>query len=291
MKNSHVLLLMFGLLAWAPAVQAQSTAEVLRNSEALEPRSLILERGAVQMLVPFTDQASTSAEEDGSPTGPDIAIRTYLVDKFSAMSDAIDDDFDRSIPYSDELIRDHTSLNTYYFYPAGYLLKRDSMDGYALDFLHLDRSEGESSDLILMTFTLSPRQLDGGLPLLETLAEYAIKPANDKPLHLSRLVIQDININLGALSAVVPEENIQVVNSPNRVGGDIQVQARMNQVQKEQLVAAIRGQGLSGDITFVTNEGRFELTIPYFVRFTDYSGEWISNIKQMATDAHVVGKR
>jgi hypothetical protein len=251
-------------------------------------RALMLQRGTSRVLVPFERQASASKAEDGPPSGPDSEVSpTYLVDKFEAMSSEIDDDFDRYIPYSDELIRDHTSLNTYYFYPGGYLLKRDATDGYEIDFLHRTRDDDSADELILLTFTLAPRHLDGAVPLLETLADYAIEPLNDKEVDLNRFPISSVKVNLGGLSSIIPEENIRVINQPRRVGDNIRVQATMDQSQKEEVVASIRDYGLSGDIEFLTNDDSFMLIVPYFVSFTDYAGEWLTDITRLTTSDSV----
>lgn len=260
---------------------AQTAAKL---DSAVLADTLALQRGSTRILVPYGKQGASTKEEDGPPSGPDVDISpTYLVDKFAGYSDSIDDDFDRYLPYSDELIRDHTSLNTFYFYPGGYLLRRDKQDGYDINFLHRTRDEESSSDLILLTFTLSPRHLDGALPLLEELADFAIEPLNNKPVDLNRLPISSVKVNLGGLTALIPEENVRVINSPRRVGDDIRVQASMTQSQKEDVVASIRSGGLSGDILFRTNNESFELVVPYYVSFTDYAGEWFSDVTELST--------
>jgi hypothetical protein len=286
-KNRPLLSVLVAAVIALPFAGRESLAQTEFNhrlsNEALA-KVLTLQRGTATVLRPFEDQAAGSAADDGPPSGPDYDVSpVYLVDHFASVSNYIDDDFDRFIPYSDELIRDHTSLNTYYFYPAGYLLKRNTTDGYDINFLHRTR-EGESSDeLIILTFTLEPRHLDGAIPLLETLADYAVEPLNSKDVDLNRLAISDVNVNLGGLSTLIPEDSIRVINSPRRVGDPIRVQASMNQAQKEDIVATIRSGGLSGDIIFHTNNDAFQLIVPYYVNFTDYSGEWLTDVSELST--------
>jgi hypothetical protein len=117
------------------------------------------------------------------------------------------------------------------------------------------------------------------------LAAFGVEPpANKKPVALNRLPISNVKISLAGLSTLIPEENVQVINKPNVIGDPIRVQARMDQGQKEDLVASIRSGGLSGDITFDTNDNSFRLEIPYLVSFTDYSGEWLSDISRLSTE-------
>ena len=240
-------------------------------------------RSSSRNLESKSTQAATEKEEDGDPTGPDNEISpTYLADRFEASSPRfIRTDFDTVMPFSDEIFRDHTSLNTYYFYPAGYLLKYDNNDGFDINFLHRTRTDESAEELIMLNFTLEPRQLDGGMSLLRELARYAIKPANDKEVDLLRLPISDVNVSLSGLSSLIPAENVQIINSPQKVGDPIRVQAAMTQSQKEDVVASIRSGGLSGDIVFKTYNDSFELIVPYYVSFTEFAGQWISDITQL----------
>lgn len=225
-------------------------------------------------------------QEDGEPTGPNNEISPmYLADRFEALSPRhIRADFEHQIPFSDELIRDHTSLNTYYFYPAGYLLNYDRTDGFEINFLHRTLSDDLANQTVMMSFTLVPRQLDGAIPLLQSLADYAIKPANDKPVDLQRLPISDVTINLAGLSSIIPEENIHIINQPQRVGDSIRVQASMTQSQKEDVVASIRSGGLAGDIVFKTNNNSFQLVIPFIISFTDFAGDWLSDVTTVSAN-------
>jgi hypothetical protein len=88
---------------------------------------------------------------------------------------------------------------------------------------------------------------------------------------------------MSGLSSLIPEDNVKIINQPQRVGDRIRVQAVMTQSQKEDVVASIRSGGLAGDIVFKTNNNSFELVIPYFVSFTEFAGDWVSDITQLAT--------
>ena len=247
------------------------------------------ERSRTKVLTPHETQAATDETEDGEPTGPNNGLSpTYLADRFEPFSPKyIREDFNSHIPFSDEIFRDHTSLHTYYFYPAGYLLSYDTTDGFDINFLHRTRSGESEEELIVLSFTLQPRQLAGGMSLLQQLADYAIKPANNKPVDLQRLPISSVKVNMAGLSSLIPEDNVIIVNSPQKVGDPIRVQATMTQSQKEDVVASIRSGGLAGDIVFTTNNESFELVIPYYVSFTDFSGQWVSDITRLATSESV----
>jgi len=247
------------------------------------------DRSQSRMKTERSSQAAVEKAEDGEPTGPNSDISpSYLADRFEHVSPKhIRADFSGHIPFSDEIFRDHTSLNTYYFYPAGYLLKFDPVDGFDINFLHRTRADETEDELIVLTFTLAPRKLDGGMSLLKRLAKYAIKPANDKAVDLRRLPISSVKVNMSGLGSLISEENIVIINSPQKVGDSIRVQASMTQSQKEDVVASIRSGGLSGDIVFTTNNESFELVVPYFVSFTDFSGDWLSDISQLDTSDSV----
>ena len=250
----------------------------------------VFTKSQIKVLKPADTQAAADKTEDGPPSGPSNQIaKTELTVLFSEASPRyIDKDFASHIPFSDEIYRDHTSLNTFYFLPSGYLLKRDPIDGFEIDFLHLTRDEEANQDSILMAFTLETRQLKGGLSLMKKLASYAIEPpANDKPVSLNRLPISDVKVNFAGLSSLIPEENIKVLNHPSKVGDQIKVQARMNQGQKESIVASIRSNNLSGEVVFKINGGDFEINIPYVVSFTDYSGDWLTDITQLTTSESI----
>ena len=269
-------------------VQYKATAlskETLRHAAVIPAQKFTSIRSMV-LKTPETQPAEDESE-DGDPTGPSGQISaTLLADVFdSASPKHIRDDFDKRMPFSDQLFRDHTSLNTYYFYPSGYLLKRDSTDGFDINFLHRTRNEGSAEELIILTFTLVPRQLDGGMNLVRKLAAFGVEPpANKKAVDLSRLPISKVKISLAGLSSLIPEENVKIINTPNVIGDPIRVQAQMNQSQKEDLVASIRSGGLSGDITFDTNDDSFRLEIPYLVSFTDYSGDWLTDISALSIE-------
>ncbi|GHA17884.1 hypothetical protein GCM10008090_29500 [Arenicella chitinivorans] len=239
-----------------------------------------------QLLQLKATPPATDKQADGEPSGPNNEISPmYLADRFEALSPRhIRADFEHHIPFSDELIRDHTSLNTYYFYPAGYLLNYDRTDGFEINFLHRTLSDDLAEQTVMMSFTLVPRQLDGAIPLLQSLADYAIKPANDKPVNLQRLPISDVTINLAGLSSIIPEENIHIINQPQRVGDTIRVQASMTQSQKEDVVASIRSGGLAGDIVFKTNNNSFQLVVPFIISFTDFAGDWLSDVTTVAAN-------
>lgn len=257
-----------------------TNAKIIPNQKFSNIRAMVLK--------PPTTQPAEDESTDGEPTGPSGQISAILLaDVFdSASPKHIREDFENRIPFSDQLFRDHTSLNTYYFYPSGYLLKRTVTDGFDINFLHRTRDEDSSDELIILTFTLVPRDLDGGMDLVRRLANFGVQPpANKKPVALNRLPISKVKISLAGLGALIPEDNVTVINRPNVIGDPIRVQARMNQSQKEDLVASIRSGGLSGDITFDTNEGSFRLEIPYLVSFTDYAGDWLTDISKLSNDA------
>ncbi|MBX2846731.1 MAG: hypothetical protein KTR16_00310, partial [Acidiferrobacterales bacterium] len=190
-----IAMILFWLVsAFAESAIADSTkiadkTVLLNNVRLLDAYSF--KRSKSKNLEEKSTQASTEKEEDGDPTGPDNEISpTYLADRFEASSPRfIRADFESIMPFSDEIFRDHTSLNTYYFYPAGYLLRYDNEDGFDINFLHRTRTDETAEELIVLSFTLQPRQLAGGMSLLRELARYAIKPANDKPVDLMRLPI------------------------------------------------------------------------------------------------------
>lgn len=251
---------------------------------ATQYQKLNFQKSSARVIRDFETQAANDKSEDGEPSGPDNEISpVYLADEFEAVSRHIREDFDNHLPYSDELFRDHSSLHTHYFHPSGYLLKRNTVDGYEINFLHRTREEESEDDLIVLTFTLATRQLHGAIPLVSALADYAIKPLNNKSVDLNRLPVSSVKVSLSGLTSLLPEDNVRVINSPNKVGDDIRVQATMSQSQKEDVVASIRSGGLSGDVTFTTNNNSFELVIPYHVSFTDYAGDWVSDITKLDT--------
>jgi len=294
MNSLKSLLISFSLVALLQVelVMADTTVTADRLTAAKDVRLLNtynFKRSRSKNLQTKSTQAAVEKEEDGDPTGPDNEVSpTYLADRFEPVSPRhIRDDFDSVIPFSDEIFRDHTSLNTYYFYPAGYLLKYDHDDGFDINFLHRTRTDESAEELIVLSFTLEPRQLNGGMSLLRQLAHYAIQPANDKPVDLLRLPISEVNVNMSGLSSLIPADNVLIINSPQKVGDPIKVQATMTQSQKEDVVASIRDGGLSGDIVFKTYNNSFELVLPYYVSFTEFAGEWITDITQLDTSESI----
>ena len=288
MLNRRVSFILIVLLAAATPVFANQTVLAQNQLDIKNVRLMnnyTFKPVRAKVLQPRDTQAATAKVEDGDPTGPNNEVSpTYLADKFEPLSPKyIRADFENHIPFSDELFRDHTSLNTYYFYPAGYLLNYDKTDGFDINFLHRTRTDDSSDELIMLTFSLEPRRLGGSISLMQELARYAIKPANDKPVDLQRLPISSVKVNMAGLSSLIPEKNVKIINQPQRVGDRIRVQALMTQSQKEDVVASIRSGGLAGDIVFKTNNNSFELVIPYFVSFTEFAGDWMSDITQMAT--------
>ncbi|WP_239250381.1 hypothetical protein, partial [Candidatus Nitrotoga sp. M5] len=237
-----------------------------------------------KIIAPRSTQATTTEEEDGDPTGPNTEFNTDLVDLFEPSSPKyIRADFEAHIPFARTLFRDHTSLNTFYFYPAGYLLEYDATDGFDINFLHRTRADESQEELIVLNFTLQTRRLNGGMSLLQELAQYAIKPANDKPVSLQRLPVDSVRVDIAGLSSLIPEENVKIINSPSMIGDPIRVQATLTQSQKEDVVASIRDGGVAGRVIFTTNNNSVELEIPYFVSFTDFAGQWITDISQLDT--------
>ncbi|HSX85960.1 MAG TPA: hypothetical protein VLE50_11170, partial [Cellvibrio sp.] len=97
-----------------------------------------------------------------------------------------------------------------------------------------------------------------------------------------------VKVVLQSLTTMIPEDNIRVINSPQTVGDEIRVQATMTESEKEDVVATIRSGGLSGDLVFATNDNSFELVVPYVVSFTDYAGEWVSDITAIKTTESLV---
>lgn len=246
--------------------------------------------GAVaSRLKTFSTQATTDVSEDRDPEGPDEAVPpVFLADIYEAKSRHISEDFANRLPYSHKLFRDHASLNTYYFFPSGYLLKYDAEKGFALNFLYRTREDDSGNNLVVMTFTIAPREIPGAIHLMNELAAEAIKPANKKSVKLQRLPISSVKVVLQSLTTMIPEENIRVINSPQTVGDEIRVQATMTESEKEDVVATIRSGGLSGDLVFATNDNSFELVVPYVVSFTDYAGEWVSDITAIKTTESLV---
>jgi hypothetical protein len=254
----------------------------LSSATLLKLHNVQFAAGSAKQLKDFNTQPATDKTEDASPSGPDLnAPPVFLADVYESQSRNIRNDFDNHLPYSHKLIRDHSSLNTYYFYPSGYLLKHDAKEGFALNFLHRTRESESENELIVMTFTIAPRQIIGALPLINHLANEAIKPLNKKPVSLNRLPISSVKVVLQSLTSMISAENVRVINSPQTVGDEIKVQATMTQSEKEDVVASIRNGGLSGDLVFTTNNNSFELVIPYLVSFTSYAGEWITDITNL----------
>ena len=270
---------------YSPVFAQVSATEGTKAKDVSLLKNYTFTRSRARMTVQKSVQAAAEKEEDGEPTGPNSEISpVYLADRFEPSSPRfIRADFESRIPFSDEIFRDHTSLNTYYFYPAGYLLRHDPDDGFEINFLHRTRVDESAEELVVLTFTLAPRKLNGAISLLHNLASYAIDPANDKPVDLQRLPISSVSVNMSGLSSLIPEENVVIMNSPQKVGDPIRVQATMTQSQKEDIVASIRSGGLSGDIVFTTNNESFELVVPYYVSFTDFSGSWITEVRALDT--------
>ena len=287
LKAWTLFFILFGLLLEANADNQNKIATQYALSQKVD-NNLIFNihqrRPEITQLKPHVNQAATDETEDGEPTGPDVsAPPIHLADIYEEKSRYIIDDFDNQIAYNEKLIRDNSSLNTYYFYPNAYFLKYDSQHGYALDFLHRTREEDSAEDLIVMTFTISPRLNNGGFSLIKRLAENAVTPANNKKVDLKRLPISSVKVMMQSLTSFIAEEKLRVINSPQDVGDEIRVQATMTQSEKEDVVASIRSGGLSGDLIFTTNGEKFEIIIPYYVNFTDYSGEWVTDITKMKT--------
>ena len=304
MKNTifklfYTLIIVIAYLYVSTAQYAASidhlTTNVVRHS-AIEARDwranpALLEVAKLKTpliyTVPRDSQPANDTEDDGDPTGPTTEVGIInLTDQFEAVSPInFSEDFEKIIPFSPVIYRDHSSLNTYYFYPSKYFLKYDaSSDGFDLNFLHRTRTESSGEDLVLMSFTLAPRELPGSVPLITELVKLAVKPANNKPVEMLRLPISSVEMNLLGLGTYIPPENIVVTNTPKDVGDDIKVQARLTQSQKEEIVASLRDGGLSGEVNFITNGGEVSLPIPFSIEFSDYSGDWVSNIRELSTE-------
>jgi len=271
----------------ADAKVADGKALRLANTQIL--RGVKFDGTVASRLKTFETQAATDVSEDRDPEGPDEAAPpVFLADIYEAKSRHISDDFANRLPYSQKLFRDHASLNTYYFFPSGYLLKYEAEKGFALNFLYRTREDDSGNNLVVMTFTIAPREIPGAIHLMNELAAEAIKPANKKPVKLQRLPISSVKVVLQSLTTMIPEENIRVINSPQTVGDEIRVQATMTESEKEDVVATIRSGGLSGDLVFATNDNSFELVVPYVVSFTDYAGDWVSDITAIKTTESLV---
>ncbi len=278
---SSVLVFMVGVNSYAAGKNQLVDRDYKENKAQLTHMT-----STIMINQAFKTSPSQELSEDGEATAPDPkAPAKELTNLYSSSKDLVND-FNEHIPFSDILTRDHTSLNTYYFQPTEYLLKRDELNGFNLNFLHLNREQGLSEDAIFLKFTLSPKHLTGGVELLKILAKYKIDTKNSKAVELKSYPISDVDVSLLSLEHLIPKENISTVKIPARMGGDIVVQARLSPSQKEHVVASIREGGLSGIIKFTSKtsmDGSVTSIIPYQVDFSNFSGKWVSEINNLET--------
>ena len=277
------LILLVSEFGWAQDMQTVRPDSVVQiNPSVLKQAKRFTFKDSAQVLIEKSTQAAQDKEDDGEPTGPTNEVsRVFLKDKFSFARNLVDD-FESKLSYSNVLYRDHTSINTYYFHPAGYLLEYDEQDGFGLKFLHRTRTDDTDDDLLILSLKLVPRHSPGSLRIIEELANYAIKPANGKAVNLLRFPVTSVKVNLQGINTFIPSENITVANNPREVGDPIRIQATMTQSQKEDIVSSIRDGGLEGEIDFVTNNGSFGLPIDFFVSFTDFAGNWLSDLDTLS---------
>ena len=216
------------------------------------------------------------------PTGPDPSLTPIdLVNALDPGTGRIELDFRERIRWSKELIADHSSPNTFYYYPREYLLTREvkNKGGYNLKFSYKYLDGDSSGDNVKLEFEAAPPDLPGDTALLRKLANIAIKPSNGKPIELKPLAIKSVAIKLHGLEAFIGPEKIRVINSPRHVGEAIKIEAVMSESIKEEIVTSLRNMGSGGDVIVTLENG--EITIPLNLSFSNYSGPWFSNIREL----------
>ena len=230
----------------------------------------------------ITKPFEKSPAKSDKPTGPDPSLTGVdLAHTLDPGTGRIERDFEEKIRWSKQLIADHTSPNTFYYYPREYLLTREGENrgGYNLKFSYKYLDGETSSDNVKLEFEAAPPDMPGDTALLQKLASFAIKPSNGKPVDLKPLAIKSVKIKLHGLEGFIAPEKIRVINSPRHVGEKIKIEAAMSESIKEEIVTSLRNMGSGGDVIVTLENG--EITIPLNLSFSNYSGPWFSDIREL----------
>jgi hypothetical protein len=226
--------------------------------------------------------AKNTANSD-KPSGPDPSLTGVdLAHTLDPGTGRIERDFEEKIRWSKQLIADHSSPNTFYYYPREYLLTREGENrgGYNLKFSYKYLDGDSSGDNVKLEFEAAPPDMPGDTALLQKLADFAVKPSNGKPVELKPLAIKSVKIKLHGLEGFIAPEKIRVINSPRHVGEKIKIEAVMSESIKEEFVTSLRNMGSGGDVIVTLENG--EITIPLNLSFSNYSGPWFSDIREMS---------
>lgn len=223
-----------------------------------------------------------STNSSNKPTGPDPSLAGVdLAHTLDPGTGRIERDFEERIRWSKQLIADHTSPNTFYYYPREYLLTREgkSSGGYNLKFSYKYLDGDSSGDNVKLEFEAAPPDMPGDTALLQKMAGFAVKPSNGKPVELKPLAIKSVKIKLHGLEGFIAPEKIRVINSPRHVGEKIKIEAIMSESIKEEFVTSLRNMGSGGDVIVTLENG--EIIIPLNLSFSNYSGPWFSDIREL----------
>lgn len=252
---------------------------------AQKPNLLVMKNFnlANNMRFKVTKPFTISTTDPNKPTGPDPSLTGVdLAHALDPGTGRIESDFAERIRWSKQLIADHSSPNTFYYYPREYLLTREgkSNGGYNLKFSYKYLDGDSNGDNVKLEFEAAPPDMPGDTALLQKLASFAVKPSNGKPVELKPLAIKSVQIKLHGLEGFIAPEKIRVINSPRHVGEKIKIEALMSESIKEEIVTSLRNMGSGGDVIVTLENG--EITIPLNLSFSNYSGPWFSDIRELS---------
>lgn len=261
-----------------------STGTAQTLNLAKKPNLLVMKNFNLANNLSFkvTKPFAKSTTNSNKPTGPDPSLTGVdLAHTLDPGTGRIERDFEERIRWSKQLIADHTSPNTFYYYPREYLLTREgkSNGGYNLKFSYKYLDGDSNGDNVKLEFEAAPPDMPGDTALLQKLASFAVKPSNGKSVELKPLEIKSVKIKLHGLEGFIAPEKIRVINSPRHVGEKIKIEALMSESIKEEFVTSLRNMGSGGDVIVTLENG--EITIPLNLSFSNYSGPWFSDIREL----------
>jgi len=213
--------------------------------------------------------------EEKKAEGPDPAARLDLVDvvddpsKLAVLEEAVGWDIHR-------IIQDKNAPNHFYYIPSKMLLTLQK-GRYGLH-VQYNASEGAEDASVLLTAEISAPYRTGDTLLLKALLKKVMGLGTGVKLHIHALQPTDLEANVESILSglALPKERVGV-RLPGTFRDTMILSLRLTPDETEEALALIASAGLTGTVVARLEEG--SVSIPFMIRYTEFSGEPIPELE------------
>ncbi len=223
---------------------------------------------------------------DKKPLGPDP-------ERFISLRDILEDallikDIEQIAGWDgDMLFQDKAVGNLFYYVPKVFLLKHD-VNGYAFGVQYNKQVE-QGQPSVTLSMELSAQGMPGDLALLKQILHDALELKTTEKVKLQSLSGTGICVDFDSLSTglAIDKERVHIT-PPKNLHDSLHITFSLTQDETESVFSLIAHEGMIGSLQLPIGNGEGEsktqISIPFKIKYSSYSGDTVSGFEQWWLD-------